>query len=474
MRILVARLPYLQSQVPDQIDDYINQQRPKKEKFASMCEMPKTTTEKCWQCLFSFDTQPMAIVLEKLEAQSSSTTSYWYIMGNFCSLCCCRGFCDAQERFRSRPQQAYDWLLEFAFYLGLLPECKSVQDAERCLPIVMGAPPPQGMLSCMGGCIPNARVFRSLFCNDNHQNKNVGIVPFLPNSRFLNERHMNVHPLYTCTNHSLDDIASNISVTTTLRFRYWSPEDCNHYYHHSLPIKQTQKQTLQEHLLENELESASSQTKEEEKQLEASMPFGFTPKTTFAIPYRLFANASEYQLRPCPWTCMQCCREQDFHCVLPLPAPIARSVAGFEVFGQFCSPACAYGYLYADERFRETCAPLCFEFFYELGRTDGCPFLPAPKPFDVLKEFGGTYSSQQYQDAFCSNTSLASLLATEPLLPVYVVSWGFVFTIPNPRDAESFLAACSSSILSSETMHASLPKEEEEFLSKPIGLKKKE
>lgn len=470
MRLLVARLPYLQSQVPDQIDEYINRQRPEKGRFASMYEMPKTTTEACWQCLFPFDTQPMAIVLEKLKAQSSSTTSYWYIMGNFCSLCCCRGFCDAQERFRSRPQQAYDWLLEFAFYLGLLPECKSVQDAEQCLPIVMGAPPPQGMLSCMGGCIPNARVFRSLFCNDNHQNKNVGIVPFLPNSRFLNERHINVHPSYTNPNHSSP--TSTISVTTTFRFRYWNPEDCNHYYHSlSTTTRPLQDSQPPHDSAENGLEtlSSSTQTKQEETPLEVSMPFGFTPKTTFAIPYRLFAKASEYQLRPCSWTCMQCCRNQDFHSVLPLPAPIARSVAGFEVFGQFCSPACAYGYLYADERFRETCASLCFEFFYELGLTDGCPFLPAPKPFDVLKEFGGKYSSQQYQNAFCSNTSLTSLLAAEFPLSMHVVSWGFVFTIPNPRDAESFLAACSSSTLSppssplaAAAIHSLLPEEGKE------------
>lgn len=406
-RPLVKRLPYLQAAST-------TFPIPSSHEFV---EMPERTNEWCWRCLGEFDTPPIALVIDKIQ-KDVNANARWHVMGNFCSLCCCCGFTNSQERFRTRPQKYHLYQLEFAFLLGLLPSCPSIDCIQQHVPIVFDAPSPLGILRSMGGIVPNHTMFRQLFCNDDQQDKNVAILPAsLPNMFGIDEVHINTHARYTSTAvlRSVAEVSKVNNTATTVRFRCWVVGD------------------------------EIYQTAEEEK--EVQHPSGYRPKSTNVIPYRRFETAAEYKLTDDEiFTCPHCCRNIKCDKRVPLvPAPIARSVLGYEGIGRFCSPACAFGFLSDDDRYRETCAPLCFEFFFLLGMTDGSPFSPAPKPFDILPEFGGCLSHEEYASRYIFQSGGGgddddhdAAAAAETPSSVYVQSWGFVFCIPNPQDMQRF------------------------------------
>jgi len=415
--VYVRRLRYYQSM-------FDIEPEPHEPQPANMIPMPTQTSERCWRCLASFSTQPMALVTYKLDYQSTSLQddTYWLVMGNFCSLSCCRGFCDSQERFRTRPARAYAWMLEFAYCIGLLhplpPTISPTQiptELERLYPVVHGAPPPQGMLACLDGVIVSHQDFAALFCNDRHPEHNCVALALSHNTYSLDEEHINTtsaflwhtEPSFFSSPPAAALPADHRSVGAVFRMRQWHSDDWTHAFH---PCDATPPSA------------------------ETTHPLRYCPGIHDTIFYRLLSCCAAYRPNQ-SFTCHHCFRA--ISCGTPLPAPIAPSATGYEVMGRFCSPECAYGFLYASDEYREMCAPLCFEFFFVLGYTDGGPFAPAPQPFDVQLDFGGRLTRDEFAQRFCSLGNSSDLDNGEEQ-NVYVMPWGTPFAFPNPTDAHVF------------------------------------
>lgn len=117
-------------------------------------------------------------------------------------------------------------------------------------------------------------------------------------------------------------------------------------------------------------------------------------------------------------------RSDCFWCTCPFDSPpihLPRFIRNgqYIVYGSFCCPECAAGYLFQQPNDQST----KFEQFHLLNDLYGeaydysDPIIPAPSPHYLLKKYNGSLTIQEYRELVRSNQSI--LVVNKPIMSEY-------------------------------------------------------
>ena len=97
----------------------------------------------------------------------------------------------------------------------------------------------------------------------------------------------------------------------------------------------------------------------------------------------------------------------------PIHIPKHRTVDDIKVYGNFCSPQCAAGFLFAERKLDESERYERFHLLSAMYAKNNKPIRPAPSPHYLLKKFMGNLSIEEYRSIHDFDQNL--LVVEKPL-----------------------------------------------------------